>query len=50
VAVKAEHRRRGRTVDTGIALDVTDADDVADAVAAMRQHLGTTPSGSSCSG
>lgn len=40
VAVKAEHRRRGRTVDTGIALDLNDADDVADAVAAMREHLG----------
>ena len=40
VALKAEHRRRGRTVDAGIALDVNDADDVAEAVAAMRQHLG----------
>lgn len=40
VAVKAEHRRRGRTVDTGIALDLNDADDVADAVRSMREHLG----------
>lgn len=40
VAVKAERRRRGRTVDAGIALDVGDADGVADAVAAMRRHLG----------
>ena len=40
VAIKAEHRRRGRTVDTGIALDVSDAGDVAVAVASMREHLG----------
>ncbi|MFP5489028.1 MAG: acetate--CoA ligase family protein, partial [Acidimicrobiia bacterium] len=40
VAVKAEHRRRGRTLDAGIALDVADAEDVADAVATMREHLG----------
>jgi acyl-CoA synthetase (NDP forming)/RimJ/RimL family protein N-acetyltransferase len=40
VALKAEHRRRGRTVDAGIALDLNDRDDVAAAVAAMRSHLG----------
>jgi acyl-CoA synthetase (NDP forming)/RimJ/RimL family protein N-acetyltransferase len=40
VAVKAEHRRRGRTIDTGIALELHDADDVATAVATMRTHLG----------
>ena len=40
VAVKAERRRRGRTVDTGIALDLNEADEVADAVATMREHLG----------
>lgn len=40
VAVKAGHRRRGRSVDAGIALDLNDPQDVADAVAAMREHLG----------
>lgn len=40
VAIKAEHRRRGRTLAAGVALDVVDADDVAAAVAAMHEHLG----------
>lgn len=40
VAVKAEHRRVGRSVEAGVALDLADADDVIDAVASMRSHLG----------
>lgn len=40
VAIKAEHRAPGRTVDAGIALDLNDSDDVVDAVSSMRQHLG----------
>lgn len=40
VAVKAEHRRPGHTVDAGIALDLDDDDDVTTAVAAMQEHLG----------
>lgn len=40
VAVKAERRRPGRTVDAGIALDLDEPRRVADAVAAMREHLG----------
>src|SRR5690606_17751712 len=40
VAVKAEHRRRGRTLQTGTTLDLHDPDAVADPVATMRAHLG----------
>ncbi|MGA1556465.1 MAG: GNAT family N-acetyltransferase [Ilumatobacteraceae bacterium] len=40
VAVKAEHRRRGRSVHAGIALDLDDGDDVAAAVRSMQEHLG----------
>ncbi|MEQ8439277.1 MAG: GNAT family N-acetyltransferase [Ilumatobacter fluminis] len=40
VAVKAAQRRIGRSVEAGIALDLADADDVAEAISIMRQHLG----------
>ncbi len=40
VAVKALHRHVGRSVEAGIALDLTEADDVAEAVEVMRTHLG----------
>ena len=40
VAVKAAHRRVGRSVEAGIALDLADADDVADAISIMGEHLG----------
>jgi hypothetical protein len=40
VAVKATHRRVGRTVGAGVALDLTDASDVESAVAAMLETLG----------
>ena len=40
VAVKAARRRVGRTAEAGVALDLPDADEVARAVATMRDHLG----------
>ncbi|MAT05213.1 MAG: hypothetical protein CL424_09240 [Acidimicrobiaceae bacterium] len=40
VAVKATKRRVGRSVEAGIALDLTDGEDVAEAIAIMREHLG----------
>lgn len=40
VAVKALHRGLGRSVEAGVSLDLVDADDVLDSVAAMRAHLG----------
>lgn len=40
VAVKATHRRVGRSVEAGIALDLSSDDDVDEAVSLMRQHLG----------
>jgi len=40
VAIKAEHRRIGRSVEAGVALDLFAADDVSEAVAVMRRHLG----------
>lgn len=40
VAIKALRRAAGRSVEAGLALDLTDADDVAGAVATMREHLG----------
>ena len=40
VAIKALHRRVGRTVASGIALDLVDAAEVMTAVAAIREHLG----------
>ncbi len=40
VAVKARHRRPGRSTRAGVALDLVDADDVAEAVEIMDQHLG----------
>ena len=40
VAIKAQHRRVGRTVAAGIALDLVDAAEVMAAVTAMREHLG----------
>jgi acyl-CoA synthetase (NDP forming)/GNAT superfamily N-acetyltransferase len=40
VAVKAGHRRVGRSVEAGVALDLTDEVDVRAAVDAMRRHLG----------
>ena len=40
VAVKAVHRRIGRTMSAGVALDLTSADDVAAAVETMHDHLG----------
>jgi acyl-CoA synthetase (NDP forming) len=40
VAVKARHRRVGRTAEAGVALDLTNADDVARALTTMREHLG----------
>jgi acyl-CoA synthetase (NDP forming) len=40
VAVKALRRRVGRSAEAGVALDLSDADDVAEAVAIMRRHLG----------
>jgi acyl-CoA synthetase (NDP forming)/GNAT superfamily N-acetyltransferase len=41
VAIKADRRRFGRSVEAGVALDLTTADDVTEAVAAMREHLGS---------
>jgi acyl-CoA synthetase (NDP forming) len=40
VAIKAEHRRVGRTVAAGVALDLVDAAEVVAAIAAMQEHLG----------
>lgn len=40
VAVKALHRRPGRSAQAGVALDLTDAHDVTTAVATMQEHLG----------
>lgn len=40
VAIKAARRRIGRSTQAGIALDLASADDVAEAVAIMREHLG----------
>ena len=40
VAIKAEHRRMGRSVEAGIALDLSAAADVQAAVENMRAHLG----------
>jgi acyl-CoA synthetase (NDP forming)/RimJ/RimL family protein N-acetyltransferase len=40
VAIKAQHRRVGRTVAAGIALDLVDAAEVVAAVAAIGEHLG----------
>ena len=40
VAVKAAQRHTGRSVEAGIALDLADELDVADAVRIMREHLG----------
>ncbi|MEZ5295930.1 MAG: acetate--CoA ligase family protein [Ilumatobacteraceae bacterium] len=40
VALKAAQRRVGRSVEAGIALDLADANDVADAIRIMREHLG----------
>jgi acyl-CoA synthetase (NDP forming)/RimJ/RimL family protein N-acetyltransferase len=40
VAIKALQRRVGRTVASGIALDLVDAAEVVSAVAAIREHLG----------
>jgi acyl-CoA synthetase (NDP forming)/GNAT superfamily N-acetyltransferase len=40
VAVKATGRKLGRSVEAGIALDLTDEDDVVQAVRLMREHLG----------
>lgn len=40
VAVKALHRRRGRSARAGVALDLASADDVRQAVAVMDEHLG----------
>ena len=40
VAVKALHRGRGRSAEAGVALDLSDADDVTDAIATMRSSLG----------
>lgn len=40
VAVKAVRRRRGRSAQAGVALDLGDADDVVDAIATMRETLG----------
>jgi acyl-CoA synthetase (NDP forming)/GNAT superfamily N-acetyltransferase len=40
VAVKAEHRRIGRSVEAGIALDLAGAADVLAAIESMRTHLG----------
>lgn len=41
VAVKAARRHLGRSIKAGVALDLADADDVADAVATMQQAIGT---------
>jgi acyl-CoA synthetase (NDP forming) len=41
VAIKAEHRRIGRSVEAGIALDLTEDDDVRQAIATMHEHLGS---------
>lgn len=40
VAIKAAGRRFGRSVEAGVGLDLATADDVAEAVSAMRTHLG----------
>ncbi|MEO6571310.1 MAG: acetate--CoA ligase family protein, partial [Ilumatobacteraceae bacterium] len=40
VAMKALHRRVGRSVEAGIALDLTESSDVDAAAASMREHLG----------
>jgi hypothetical protein len=40
VAIKATHRRFGRSIEAGIALDLTSDDDVAGAIESMREHLG----------
>jgi ATP-grasp domain len=40
VAIKADQRRIGRSVEAGVALDLRTADDVTEAVTAMREHLG----------
>lgn len=40
VAVKAVGRRLGRSVEAGVALDLTDRDDVERAVGSMAEHLG----------
>lgn len=41
VAVKALRRRRGRSAEAGVALDLADADDVVDAITTMRITLGS---------
>ena len=41
IALKAEHRRPGRSAEAGVALDVRDDDSVRDALDVMRRHLGT---------
>jgi acyl-CoA synthetase (NDP forming)/GNAT superfamily N-acetyltransferase len=41
VAIKADQRRIGRSVEAGVALDLRTADDVVEAVTVMREHLGT---------
>ncbi len=40
VAIKAEHRHAGRSIESGIALDLTGDDDVVEAVRSMTEHLG----------
>ncbi|MFV0309837.1 MAG: acetate--CoA ligase family protein, partial [Desertimonas sp.] len=40
VAVKAAHRRVGRSVQAGVALDLTDADDVSATISTMADALG----------
>jgi hypothetical protein len=40
VAVKAERRRVGHSVQAGVALDLIEADDIVNAIATMREHLG----------
>ncbi len=40
VAIKAKQRRIGRSVEAGVALDLTDEHDVVSSVEAMTQHLG----------
>jgi len=40
VAIKARRRRPGRSAEAGVALDLADADDVADAITTMRSTLG----------
>ena len=50
VAIKALHRRVGRTVAAGIALDLVDASEVSAALGAMHEHLGSDADASSCSG